>query len=163
MLISVIISLVILLTYVVWTSITYGVPDSISQSYYSLKWNPLFTIVIWTTTALITPPLMESAESTQIVPFLGIFGLFLVGAAPRVRDYDRVIHIIGACMAGIFSQLWIALYGNPWTLLMLFLPVGLMIWYGLDEEETMESVNFVFWTEITCYLSVYYNLILKFV
>ena len=40
---------------------------------------------------------------------------------------------------------------------------GLMIWYGLDEEETMESVNFVFWTEITCYLSVYYNLILKFV
>lgn len=162
MLASVIISLVILFTYVIWTSVTYGVPDSISQSYYNLKWNPLFTIVIWTTTALIVPALMESTEPTQIVPFLGIFGLLLVGAAPRVRDYDRTIHVIGACMAGIFSQLWVALYGDPWSLLMLLIPFGLMIWYRMDDEETMDSVNFVFWTEMTCYLSMYYNLIIKF-
>lgn len=164
MTISVIISLVILTTYVIWTSVKYGVPDSISQSYYNLKWSPLFTLVIWTCGFLILPTIMDqtaAVSSTQVVPFLGVFGLLLVGAAPRVRDYERTIHIIGASIAGIFSQLWIILYGNPWTLLLWIGPMILLMSLMIRRDKDLDKVNFVFWVEITAFAQLYLSLLIN--
>lgn len=169
---AVLISLLILVTYTITVCTKYGIPESLSQSYYSISWKPLFTLVIVICGFLILPPCMDLAEdaSTQIIPFLGISGLLLVAAAPRVRDYERTIHIIGASISGIFSQLWVVLYGTPQVLWSWFLIGGLMI-YGifsakdgkniLTMGQALDKVHFIFWTEMICFFNIYASLLLS--
>lgn len=160
---AVIISLVVLVTYVVWISVKYEVPESLSETYYYLKWEPIFTLVIWTVGFTLLPSLMETAaaSSTQIVPFLGIFGLLLVGAAPRFKDHERTIHIVGASISGIFSQLWIFFYGNPWTLSLWIVPIGILVYLMTSrQDKDLDRVNFIFWCEMTAFAQMYLSLLI---
>lgn len=164
---AVLISLLILTTYTVIVCIKYGIPESLSQSYYSISWKPLFTLIIMTVGFLLLPACMDKAEdsSTQIIPFLGISGLLLVAAAPRVRDYERTIHIVGASVSGIFSQLWVLLYGQPKTMLAWF-ALGILGIYSvlrykdLTTGQALDKNHFIFWTEVVCFFTLYTSLLL---
>lgn len=164
---NVIISLVILSAYTLWVCIKYGIPSSLSQSYYEIKWGPIFTLVLWTSALLVLPTCMDITPYTQIIPFAGIFGLMLVGAAPRVRDYEKTVHIIGASIAGIFSQLWVIFYRNPWWMMLWVIPMITFIIIFIKTinkgnlSMELDKVRFIFWCEIICFANLYINLLLS--
>ena len=160
----VLLSLSILATYIILVCRKYGVPDSISDSYYYIGWKPIFTLVMWFVGGFLLPKTMTITPETQIIPFLAVCGIMLVGAAPRVRDYERTIHIIGASIGCIFSQLWILIYAYPLTLLTWIIPVVMFLSKlspgkeGLVER--LDSINFTFWSEIICFVNIYTNLLI---
>lgn len=125
--------------------------------------------VIWVSNFLILVPAMDMAGDLKFIAFLGIFGALLVGAAPRIREGERTVHMIGAITCGVFSQLFVALYGTSislfsWTIAP-FLLLASNKWKmkgllrsGLDER--IDKVQFVFWCEMICYFTLYTSLIL---
>lgn len=166
---TVIISLLILLTYIIWVTIKHGIPASLSQTYYLVKPRLLFMFVIWVSNFLILVPAMDMAGDLKFIAFLGIFGALLVGAAPRIREGERTVHMIGAITCGVFSQLFVALYGTYLSLCSwIIAPILLLAsnkgrLKGLFREgleDRLDSVQFVFWCEMICYFTLYTSLIL---
>lgn len=160
-------SLVILMSYTVAVCIKFGIPTTLSESYYFIYKKYLFTLVMWLSGFLILPPIMEmTGGDTQIIPFLSIIGIMIVGAAPRYKEQERTLHIIGATMAGFFSQLWIILYAYPWTLLtwaiLIIWAIGILIESKLMEwSEELDKRKWFFWAEMLAFINLYLNIIFK--
>ena len=160
-------SLVILMSYTVAVCIKFGIPTTLSESYYFIYKKYLFTLVMWLSGFLILPPIMEmTGGNTQIIPFLSIIGIMIVGAAPRYKEQERTLHIMGATMAGFFSQLWIILYAYPWTLLTWFIliiwAIGILIESKLVEwSEELDKRKWFFWAEMLAFINLYLNIIFK--
>lgn len=160
-------SLVILMSYTVAVCIKFGIPTTLSESYYFIYKKYLFTLVMWLSGFLLLPPIMEmTGGDTQIIPFLSIVGIMIVGAAPKYKEQERTLHIIGATMAGFFSQLWIILYAYPWTLLTWFIliiwAIGILIESKLVEwSEELDKRKWFFWAEMLAFINLYLNIIFK--
>lgn len=160
-------SLVILMSYTVAVCIKFGIPTTLSESYYFIYKKYLFTLVMWLSGFLILPPIMEmTGGDTQIIPFLSIVGIMIVGAAPRYKEQERTLHIMGATMAGFFSQLWIILYAYPWTLLtwaiLIIWAIGILIESKLVEwSEELDKRKWFFWAEMLAFINLYLNIIFK--
>ena len=160
-------SLVILMSYTVAVCIKFGIPTTLSESYYFIYKKYLFTLVMWLSGFLLLPPIMEmTGGDTQIIPFLSIIGIMIVGAAPRYKEQERTLHIIGATMAGFFSQLWIILYAYPWTLLTWFIliiwAIGILIESKLVKwSEELDKRKWFFWAEMLAFINLYLNIIFK--
>ena len=160
-------SLVILMSYTVAVCIKFGIPTTLSESYYFIYKKYLFTLVMWLSGFLILPPIMEmTGGDTQIIPFLSIVGIMIVGAAPKYKEQERTLHITGATMAGFFSQLWIILYAYPWTLLtwaiLIIWAIGILIESKLVEwSEELDKRKWFFWAEMLAFVNLYLNIIFK--
>ena len=160
-------SLVILMSYTVAVCIKFGIPTTLSESYYFIYKKYLFTLVMWLSGFLLLPPIMEmTGGDTQIIPFLSIVGIMIVGAAPKYKEQERTLHIIGATMAGFFSQLWIILYAYPWTLLtwaiLIIWAIGILIESKLLEwSEELDKRKWFFWAEMLAFINLYLNIIFK--
>lgn len=160
-------SLVILMSYTVAVCIKFGIPTTLSESYYFIYKKYLFTLVMWLSGFLLLPPIMEmTGGDTQIIPFLSIVGIMIVGAAPKYKEQERTLHIIGATMAGFFSQLWIILYAYPWTLLTWFIliiwAIGILIESKLVKwSEELDKRKWFFWAEMLAFINLYLNIIFK--
>ena len=160
-------SLVILMSYTVAVCIKFGIPTTLSESYYFIYKKYLFTLVMWLAGFLILPPIMEmTGGDTQIIPFLSIIGIMIVGAAPRYKEQERTLHIVGATTAGFFSQLWIILYAYPWTLLtwaiLIIWAIGILIESKLVEwSEELDKRKWFFWAEMLAFINLYLNIIFK--
>lgn len=160
-------SLVILMSYTVAVCIKFGIPTTLSESYYFIYKKYLFTLVLWLSGFLLLPPIMEmTGGDTQIIPFLSVIGIMIVGAAPKYKEQERTLHIIGATMAGFFSQLWIILYAYPWTLLTWFIliiwAIGILIESKLVKwSEELDKRKWFFWAEMLAFINLYLNIIFK--
>ena len=160
-------SLVILMSYTVAVCIKFGIPTTLSESYYFIYKKYLFTLVMWLSGFLLLPPIMEmTGGDTQIIPFLSIIGIMIVGAAPKYKEQERTLHIVGATMAGFFSQLWIILYAYPWTLLtwaiLIIWAIGILIESKLMEwSEELDKRKWFFWAEMLAFINLYLNIIFK--
>lgn len=127
-----------------------GIPESISQTVFLLprKGQWVFTVVMWVVGFLLIPVLLEKvSEQTQFIAFLTISGVCFVGASPLVLKEKNTIHYVCAAVAGIASQLLVAL-NQPLLLLLWFLYVG----YTLLAKDGSKNL---FWVEVSCMLTVF--------
>jgi hypothetical protein len=140
------------------------IPDSLSQSVFMLPpvgaW--LWTAVIGTIAFLIVPTILDAASAnTQWMAFLAIAGLLFVAVCPLIpegnsekpdtKDMTYKIHMAGAILCAVMSQLFIAC-NNAW-LLLCFLPfIGYFI-YTIAKHEKWRTKTF--WAEMTCFFNVF--------
>ena len=147
----VVISMIAITAYVVVMVIKEKeIPESISSTVFNLKkkaaW--VFSAVMWLVGFLLMPPLMEKvSDSTRFIAFFMVAGILFVGASPLVAKEKNTIHYVCAAVAGIASQLLVAL-NQPMFLLMWFPYIG----YTLLAKDG--SKNF-FWVEVSCMLTVF--------
>lgn len=140
-----------------------GVPNSISATFYALAHKWWFRFTMWITPLLFMPAILEvSRPGTEFLAFLALIGMFAVGSAPDyARDpFQHKVHISGAVMCILFSQLWVAL--NCWWVL---LPVWLayMAYTGIVIGRQKEGVLLykfmqtrpMFWVEIAALSCTY--------
>lgn len=97
------------------------IPASISASFYAIKHKWWFRFTMWVVPMLLMYPFMEiSPENIQFLLFLSLVGMIMVGSAPDFKNdkCQNRIHMAGAVMACLFSQIWIFLVN----------PIALSIW-----------------------------------
>ena len=156
------VSFLVLLTYVVSIIAMFGVPSSLSDSFYLLQnkypkkdWKWLFTILCFTIAITVLIPWLEiSNTSLQPLAFLSAAGLGFVGAAPHFKSHEKKIHETGALMCAICSQLWCVLSGFWYTPL---IAIGVMAIPALKQKK-----NYTFYAEMAAFLSTYLGIFLKY-
>ena len=123
---------------------TKHIPDSISDTYYEGAGN-WFTIVMFIASFLLIAGMLEMTKDSywQFVSFFTGAGMALVGAAPKFKTGEKIVHYLGASVLLAGSQMWLLLFGNPLALLVW---LTALLWY--------KSKKKIFWCEIICLLSV---------
>lgn len=119
----IIISLIIFLVYMTGMYLYFGIPYSISDTYYKLEnrkkgagW--LFSAMCILVGGLLLPALLNmTPDSYQFTAFLACAGLIFVGAAPQFKlPLTNTVHYGSAAVCCIFSQIWVGL--TCWWLLL---------------------------------------------
>lgn len=105
----------------------------------------------------------NTPEIYQFLAFLMCAGLCFVGVAPNFKNgLDRPIHIAGASIAGLCSQIWTTLE-EPFALFMWLawiLYIGISIkknWKG-DLISCFVKCKPLFWAEVIAFAIVYFTL-----
>lgn len=143
----------------------HGVPSSISATFYALDHKLWFGATMWLTAGLLMPAILEmTPESYQFTAFLACAGMMLVGAAPNFREgIERSIHVAGAILCLVFSQVWVALT-CPWFLLVwivyVIYTVVMMARHVTDRAlSDFLRTKPMFWVEVTALVVTYMVLI----
>lgn len=167
--ILIILSLLIIVSYVCTMIFRNGIPYSISDTYYSLEHKAWFGFSMISTALLLMPAILDrTPESFQFLAFLMCAGLCVVGVAPNFKvGLDRPVHIVATSIAALCSQVWVALT-QPWLLLvwiawLVYLGVRLrQVWDG-DWWYSFVKCKPLFGAEIIAFGMVYTNLPMTFI
>ena len=142
-----------------------GVPYSISETFYRLEHKLWFGATMFLTAGLLMPAILEvTPESYQFTAFLACGGMFLIGVAPNFREgIERPIHVAGAILCLVFSQVWVALT-CPWFLLVwivyVIYTVVMMACHVTDRAlSDFLRTKPMFWVEVTALVVTYMVLI----
>jgi len=150
----------VFILYVTYIRIYFGKLPSISDSWYKLKFKPLFTLFCW---GFAIPAMLlgfELAENTpyQFIIFLAASGILFVGTAPDFKaeqGLDRKVHYIGALVGIIGILLYQYLvFTQYWYITLLF--TVLMILSLIFKRK----INEIFWIEIFAFSSYMINVLL---
>lgn len=149
-----ILSMIILFGYIAFVVAKFGIPNSISDSYYLLgKKGWMFQITLFVTAFLVMPSLIgASSEDTQFLAFLACAGLIFVGAAPLFkRTFDSKVHFISAALCCGSLVLW-QVFNACWVVpIVCFLAVL----YPMFKDK-----KYMWWLEIATIASAYISLLL---
>lgn len=162
---SVILSVLYITTYTAVVCINQiGIPESISATFYKLRYKAWFTITMFLTAGLLMPAILEiTPEGYQFVAFLACIGMMFVGVAPNFREgLDRPVHITGAILCILFSQVWVLLT-CPWVLLVWFGYLAYTAW-GMKKHWNGNFISAflltkpMFWVEVASLFVTYVTL-----
>jgi hypothetical protein len=153
MLFIILIAIILFYSYISLILIKYGIPNSISDSYYSLskELNIIFTVLFFTIAFILIVPWIElSSEKYQVLIFLSVAGIGFVGAAPLFNSggAQTIVHYGGAGLALLCSTLWIFLDTVYW-----YIP---LITYGLSIIPILiNRKQLLFWMEMAAFNNVF--------
>ncbi|MDR1557290.1 MAG: hypothetical protein LBS88_09730 [Tannerellaceae bacterium] len=151
------ISAIVFIVYLVFIIAMFGIPASVSDSFYSLNAKKkdlgyLFTLWCYLT-GIPAIALMLSQSDGRWFQMFGFFAggaLCFVGTAPLFKDRERRIHSVSAFACAIAALLWIVFSGYWRIPAALLLPAvfALVKW----------KKQRVFWAEIWIFVSTYLTL-----
>jgi len=128
----------------------WGIPCSISDTYYQTARKWLFPVCITFSGALALVPLLNiTPESYQFVAFFIVAAALFVAAAPAFKEemVDK-IHATAAAMLGVCALVWLILTtGCPWIAI-----AGLCV-------AVLDRKHFLFWIEVGLLYNLYTSLI----
>lgn len=143
-----------------------GIPYSISETFYKLEHKLWFGATMWLTAGLLMPAILEvTPDCHQFTAFLACLGMMLIGVAPNFKEgIDRPVHITGAILCILFSQLWVSLT-CPWMLLVWAVYLAYTIWAMKKNWKGNVISAFLltkpmFWIEVTALITTYISIIL---
>ena len=138
-----------------------GVPYSISETFYRLEHKLWFGATMFLTAGLLMPAILEvTPESYQFTAFLACVGMIMTGIAPNFREgIERPIHIVGAILCLVFSQVWVGLT-CPWFLLVWIVYVIYTVVMMARHVSDRALSDFLrtkpmFWVEVTALVTTY--------
>lgn len=126
--ISIIVATCIYVAYNVVSSALFGIPESLSNTYYLWKehngegW--LFSLMMYVVVALMMPAWITMSEGSdfQFLAFLAPAAIAFVGTAPRFKDteLENKVHSISAVIAATCSLAWVALVTPYWWMILVW-------------------------------------------
>ncbi len=142
----------------------FGVPKSLSMTFYLLQekknWTRIFFPIMMVSIAfLLLPAWLEISvgSSFQFLAFLAASGILFVGAAPAFKssDLENTVHMTSAIAAAIFAILWVILVSKLWwTLILWIITLGLTMWI----TKTIKS-SYIYWLETIAFMSTFTSII----
>ena len=126
--ISIIIAALLYVAYNAVSLAFFGVPHSLSMTYYLWKEKAnigyVFPIMMYMVVALMMPAWISLSEGSnfQFLAFLAPASIMFVGTAPRFKDsnLENKVHSISAIIAAICSIAWVALVTPYWWLILIW-------------------------------------------
>lgn len=127
--ICIIVALAIFWAYNSFCLAFFGIPESLSMTYYLWKDKSdkgfLFPIMMYLVVAMMMPAWITMSEGSdfQFLAFLAPASIAFVGTAPRFKDGDleNNVHTISAIIAAACSLLWVALVTPYWWVMLIWL------------------------------------------
>lgn len=115
--ILILLSMALFVAYNIFACVKWGIPTSLSTTYYSLptKWRWVFTLFMWSIAILLMPAWLDVANSFgdwrdhfKFLAFLTCGFICSVGAAPNFRSFEmeNKVHTISATASAVTSILW---------------------------------------------------------
>lgn len=154
-----ILSLIIFLAYVLAVCVAFGVPYSISDTYYKLervkpRLGTVFTLFCWAVAIFLLPEWLDvTPDRVQFLCFLSAGGLCFVGAAAQFKQsLTKAVHYTSAAVCCVFSQVWVIGSGG-WYMSILSFLIFLTIAY--------RDKKWMFWIEIAAFAATYSWIFLK--
>jgi hypothetical protein len=149
-------------------TLKYGIPESISESYYLLP--PKIRMpVFYGWTVLVAIPLvifwLSISEGTaQAFVFFGCAFLIFVGvSAPfKEKDITNKVHVYSASLCVILTQIWIFKYTPFWCFSLLFFGLFGVFGYAIngtiaEKSYPVQTKSLIFFVELAAFLSVYFG------
>lgn len=139
----------------------FGVPASISDSFYLLERKKegvgsLFTVWCFITGVSVMAMMFQLSAGSWY-QFLGLFaggGLGFVGSAPHFKlHFERPVHFVAAGTCAVASMIWVILSGY-WTVPLVFILSAIAV------IKLCKGMAAMFWLEIACFASMYLTLFL---
>lgn len=144
-------SLVILTAYIVIFISCYGIPPSLSESYYHIKHKALFSLILVVSGGLIIIPWIELSQRAEGLAFLSVAALMFVAASPQFKEsLSRQVHYISAGIMAVSAISWELLNWGLWLPLVAFLIIGIC-----------DRKNVVFWVECGLVFDIYGSILAK--
>ena len=133
-------SLIFFAIYIACVVKKYGVPASLSRSYFNLQHKHWFTVTMLVCFALMLIPCVESMpDMWKFVAFLTVESGFFIGVAPNLNeDLENKVHMTGAAVLAVGSQVMVYLL-CPWLLL---------DWVCIVLVLVYDRKNIKFWVEM---------------
>ena len=153
----ILISSLIITIYILYIIINYGIPHSLSATYYFLKNKWIFSAVLAVSSMMILPIMLS--EPYSFLYFFGVTGVLFVSATPNFRDDELVdsVHTWSAIISLISSQLWVGLTNSTflcvWIPFLIYLCIQFYRYKSL--KKILDESNIKFYAEIFMLLSIY--------
>lgn len=170
-LISTLIALLVFAAYNTAVLIKFGVPASLSETFY--LWNKtkkglgfIFTLMMFIMAGFLIPGWMTLTETVStwshnltVLPFIAAASLGFVGATPAFKDckLENNVHMGGAICASVFSILWICIvcYHIAWIILPACL---VLVWIAAFATKTHKT-GATYWWEMVAIASTFITII----
>lgn len=149
MTILVLISAVIMLSYLSVMGVKYGVKNFVSDNYYIGRQSWLFSFVIGVVGALLLPPMLDKGGNFGFLALFAVFGLLLVAVEPHYKI--EKMHSIGALMSLTCGVLWVATF-KP-----ILVAFAVVFWLGY---KVLKFPKPYYVGEVLAFLLIYINLLL---
>lgn len=154
----VIISAVILCTYTFISIVNFGIPKSLSETYYLYKYNMsfgmFFQICFGLSIATLLPMWIEMSQGSifQFLGFLTPISLMFVTVTTKFKErFEGKIHSVLAIFGVVCLLLWVILVAKAYIALVIaVLPFTLL---GIITQSLRK--NLVFWLEMISFVSTY--------
>ena len=146
-------SLIILFGYLCYVVAKFGIPQSISDTYYLLgKQGWLFQLSLASTAFCVVPGLIDaSSEYTKFLAFLACAGLAFVSAAPLFKmELEGKVHFTSAYICCGSLVLW-QVFNTSWIIPLLC--------FALVVYPMLKDRKYMWWLEIATIVSAYVSLI----
>ena len=136
----------------------FGVPDSLSDSFYNIRKHNggmLFTLFCWATAFPLLIFWIDILDyDWNFLPFIACVGLMFVGTAPAFKDHEleRKVHIWSALICISASYLWSMLYGS------IFITISFIIISGLLFFVLRKCK--IYWVEMVAFMNIYIQLLI---
>lgn len=140
------ISAVIISVYLIGYIRNFGIPTSISDTYYKTDRKWLFPVILGLSIATALIPMLNCTPvDYQFLSFLTLAGIMFVATAPAFKEeIEGKVHFGSAVLAGICAMAWlICMSGVPWIAI-----IGIVI-------ALFKWKRKVFWIEVGLLVNLY--------
>lgn len=159
-----IISLLIFVVYLFFAIKRYGIPTSLSETYYLLGGEPfnrlkasIFTFMMWAIAFTLLPTMLDvTPENFKFLAFLALAAICFVGAAPEFKkQYEGSVHTTTAVIAAVFGLSWSMLVAHG------YVPLIASLVFSLSAGFATATLKYglTFWMELVAFNTVYFSLI----
>lgn len=138
----------------------FGIPRSLSMTYYLFKGTKvpatrhLFTFIMFLIAVCLAPIWLESTPDTnQYSVFIALCGILFVGAAPefmKSNDED-MFHTISAYISVIFATIWVICIMHLWWIIIIWNIIFIVLMYCTGTYKT----SITYWLENAAFMSVF--------
>lgn len=138
----------------------FGVPKSLSMTFYLFKekknWTCIFfPIMMLTMAGALLPAWLEISVGSdlQFTAFLAAAGIIFTGSAPAFKSssLENSVHMTSAVVAAIFALLWVALVANLWYVILVWLIAITVIAFLTKSVKS----SYIYWLETVAFLSTF--------
>lgn len=146
--------------YNVISLILFGVPKSLSMTYYLYKERQealkmLFPSMIILMCIFLIPCWLEISHGSdfQFVAFLSAASLLFVGLSPSFKDsqMENIVHDVAAILCAAFALLWVILVPKMWYIILI---VGIIVSIIALLTKTYKYA-YKYWLEIIAFVSTF--------
>lgn len=162
--ISIIIATVIFVAYNAVSLMLYGIPHSLSMTfyYYKAKWNKgfVFPLMMYLVVAFMMPAWITMSEGSnfQFLAFLAPAAIAFVGTAPAFlsSDLENMVHSASAAIAAACSLLWVILVTPYWWTILAFLGLIALAAFLTKTYKT----SYIYWLEMIAFGATFLSTIM---
>lgn len=146
----------------------FGVPKSLSMTYYLFKdrqdvLKVLFPTMITLLVMCLMPCWIEISEGSnfQFLSFLSAASLMFVGAAPAFKSssLENAVHQVAAYLCASFAILWICLVTPYWYIVLIVLAIVAAL---AIVTKTVKS-SYIYWLEMVAFGSTFISIVTYYI